>query len=39
MAVCSHLDQIQVTELLGSIEGCVECLKTGSLWLHLRMCK
>jgi hypothetical protein len=38
MAVCSHLDQIQVTELPGSIEGCEECLKTGGSWLHLRMC-
>ena len=38
MAVCSHLDQIQVSELPGSIEGCEECLKIGSSWLHLRMC-
>jgi uncharacterized UBP type Zn finger protein len=38
MAVCSHLDQIQVTALPESIEGCEECLKIGSSWLHLRMC-
>jgi uncharacterized UBP type Zn finger protein len=38
MPTCSHLDQIQVMELPGSIEGCEECLKTGSSWLHLRMC-
>jgi hypothetical protein len=38
MAVCSHLDQIRVTALPASIEGCEECLKTGSRWMHLRMC-
>ena len=38
MAVGSHLDQIRVTTLPASIEGCEECLKIGSSWLHLRMC-
>ena len=38
MAVCSHLDQIRLTALPTSIEGCEECLKTGSSWMHLRMC-
>src|SRR5215207_4547253 len=38
MPVCSHLAQIQVTALPASIEGCEECLKIGSSWLHLRMC-
>ena len=38
MTVCSHLDQIQVTALPTSIEGCDECLKIGSSWVHLRMC-
>jgi uncharacterized UBP type Zn finger protein len=38
MAVCSHLDQIRVTELPGSIDGCQKCLKIGSSWVHLRMC-
>lgn len=37
-ASCTHLDQIVVTQLPGSIAGCEECLKTGSGWLHLRMC-
>jgi uncharacterized UBP type Zn finger protein len=37
--VCTHLDQILVTELPGSIAGCEECLKTGDRWLHLRMCE
>jgi uncharacterized UBP type Zn finger protein len=35
---CSHLDQITVLELPESIAGCEECLKTGSRWVHLRMC-
>ena len=38
MPTCSHLDQIQVTELPGSVDGCEECLKTGDPWLHLRIC-
>ena len=38
MAVCSHLDTIQVTTLPQSIAGCEECLQTGSSWVHLRMC-
>ena len=37
-AICAHLDQISVTELPASIEGCEECLKVGSGWVHLRMC-
>ena len=36
--VCSHLDTIQFTELPDPIAGCEECLKTGSSWVHLRMC-
>ena len=36
--ICSHLDQIEVTELPEPIEGCEECLKIGSGWVHLRMC-
>ncbi len=39
MAVCSHTDTIAVTELPSEIEGCVECLKTGGRWVHLRMCQ
>jgi len=37
--LCSHLDQIQVTELPEPIAGCEECLKIGSGWVHLRMCE
>ena len=36
--ICSHLDQIEVTELPEPIAGCEECLKIGSSWVHLRMC-
>lgn len=38
MAECTHLDQIQITELPESVDGCEECLKVGDLWLHLRIC-
>jgi uncharacterized UBP type Zn finger protein len=38
MATCSHLDHVKVTELPDSVEGCEECLKTGSPWFHLRIC-
>jgi hypothetical protein len=37
-ATCTHLDQIELTELPGTIEGCEECLKIGGTWVHLRMC-
>ena len=37
-APCSHLDSIQVTDLPEPLLGCEECLKTGSWWMHLRMC-
>jgi uncharacterized UBP type Zn finger protein len=34
---CAHLDQIQpVTP--NTPDGCEECLKTGSWWVHLRLC-
>ena len=38
MAICTHLDQIKLTELPASIAGCEECLKLDSPWMHLRMC-
>jgi len=37
-APCSHLDSNKVTELPEPLLGCEECLKTGSRWMHLRMC-
>jgi uncharacterized UBP type Zn finger protein len=36
---CSHLDQVVVLEPPAQVAGCEECLKTGSEWLHLRMCQ
>lgn len=40
MAVCSHLDQIQLSEVptRAGVPGCEECLKTGDRWVHLRVC-
>jgi hypothetical protein len=36
-ATCTHLDQIELTELAQSIACCEECLKTRGRWVHLRM--
>lgn len=38
MAPCTHLDQVQITQLPESVEGCEDCLAAGDLWLHLRIC-
>ena len=35
---CTHLDQITVTELPGSVDGCEDCLRDGGKWVHLRIC-
>jgi uncharacterized UBP type Zn finger protein len=35
-AICSHLDQIQ--DVKASADGCEDCLRIGSWWVHLRMC-
>jgi uncharacterized UBP type Zn finger protein len=37
-AVCTHLDQVEFTQLPSSIAGCEDCLAIGGRWLHLRMC-
>ena len=39
MAVCTHLHQIKLTDPADPVEGCQECLETGSSWVHLRMCQ
>ena len=39
MAMCTHLDQIKLTDPAGPVEGCEECLKIGGSWVHLRMCQ
>jgi uncharacterized UBP type Zn finger protein len=36
--VCSHLDEIALTKLPASVDGCEDCLKIGGKWLHLRIC-
>jgi uncharacterized UBP type Zn finger protein len=36
--VCSHLDQVHVSDLPDRIAGCEECLKIGGKWMHLRSC-
>ena len=35
---CSHASSVRMTELPDPLLGCEECLKTGSRWMHLRMC-
>jgi uncharacterized UBP type Zn finger protein len=35
---CTHLDQVELTELPESVDGCVDCLRDGGKWLHLRIC-
>jgi uncharacterized UBP type Zn finger protein len=34
---CTHLDQVHAVQPR-TPEGCEECLKTGSEWVHLRLC-
>jgi len=36
MPECTHLDE--VGEVTPSADGCEDCLKTGDLWVHLRLC-
>ncbi len=35
---CTHLDQVQLSELPASVDGCEDCLREGGKWLHLRIC-
>jgi ubiquitin-hydrolase Zn-finger-containing protein len=35
-AGCSHLDTIR--DVRPSADGCEDCLRIGSQWVHLRMC-
>ena len=35
---CTHLDHVQLTELPEAVDGCADCLASGSPWLHLRIC-
>jgi uncharacterized UBP type Zn finger protein len=38
MTQCTHLDTIEITELPEEVAGCEDCLRTGGVWLHLRIC-
>jgi Zn-finger in ubiquitin-hydrolases and other protein len=37
MPTCFHADQVR--EVTPSARGCEECLKIGSPWVHLRLCR
>jgi uncharacterized UBP type Zn finger protein len=37
-ADCSHLQQVEITQLPESVDGCEDCLREGSKWVHLRLC-
>jgi len=37
MTGCRHIVTIQ--QVTPSARGCEECLKIGSLWVHLRLCR
>ena len=36
MTECMHLDSIR--DVRPRADGCEDCLRTGSWWVHLRMC-
>jgi len=36
--VCTHLDEVEVSELPAEVAGCEDCLRMGTKWLHLRIC-
>jgi hypothetical protein len=38
MTACAHLDHVHITQLPESVEGCEDCLRAGTGWLHLRIC-
>lgn len=35
---CTHLDQVNA-DAVPSAQGCEDCLREGSRWVHLRMCR
>ena len=35
---CTHLDTVTLHELPAAVDGCEECLREGTKWLHLRIC-
>ena len=38
MSRCTHLDSIEITSLPEEVAGCEDCLASGGVWLHLRIC-
>ena len=39
MVSCTHLDAVELLEAPAEVRGCEECLKSGTQWVHLRMCQ
>ena len=37
MESCGHLEQVNL-QMKGKTQGCEECEKIGSDWVHLRLC-
>jgi uncharacterized UBP type Zn finger protein len=35
---CAHRDQVRLTQLPASVDGCEDCLASGGKWVHLRIC-
>lgn len=38
MPQCTHLDQVTLDTLPEASAGCEDCLRTGDVWMHLRIC-
>jgi Zn-finger in ubiquitin-hydrolases and other protein len=38
LATCTHLDEVRLRRLPDAVDGCEECLASGGVWLHLRIC-
>lgn len=38
MPECTHLDHVKITKLPESVDGCEDCLREGTQWVHLRLC-
>ena len=39
MAICSHLDQVEIIEPPTEVASCEDSLKSADGWVHLRMCQ
>ena len=35
---CGHVDEVKVTKLPEAVDGCEDCLREGTGWVHLRIC-